>query len=142
MCVLHTTGQYTSCGNTFVISGNKTIILDPASSHILTPWDTRMTPSISWDAPGSENYTLLVVDVGQLINHGIYFNIPGNQFSNAPVRGNKNFTMARLPRFSVVAYYELFITLLNLIFLIYVHVFFLETKITSFLMVHSFCFNF
>ncbi|KAK3085031.1 hypothetical protein FSP39_023113 [Pinctada imbricata] len=72
-------GQYNSCGYIWDSGDDLSFSIDPLSMDSFTPWDTRNMPNISWIAPSSdEHYTLIVMDPGYLMAHGIYINIPGN----------------------------------------------------------------
>jgi hypothetical protein len=78
-------GSYTGCGNTWTVSESQKLVLDPTQSTVYRPWSLRNQPSMTWLADQNEMYTLIAYDAGSLINHGIYFNIPGNDVSRAEV---------------------------------------------------------
>ncbi|KAL3858432.1 hypothetical protein ACJMK2_013023 [Sinanodonta woodiana] len=76
-------GQYSACGNTYVMNGINNVAVDPLTTQPLTPWDVKMMPSIKWNSTPGEYYMLFIYDVGYYITHGIYINIQNNDIKNA-----------------------------------------------------------
>ncbi|XP_033748015.1 uncharacterized protein LOC117333014 [Pecten maximus] len=86
-------GSYSGCGHTWTTT-EKEFTVDPLSDEERSPWETRIQPSITWDAEAGKLYTLFVYDVGNNIKHGVFVNIEGGDLSIAetmlPFQGPRN----------------------------------------------------
>ncbi|XP_064613370.1 uncharacterized protein LOC135477144 [Liolophura sinensis] len=87
-------GQYYACGNDFEFEETISFTLDPLSSAKHLCWDAREMPEMTWQSSPGELFSLLVYDVPYGFIHGVYVNIPGNDFTRSevvdPYHGPKN----------------------------------------------------
>ncbi|XP_072032898.1 uncharacterized protein C56G2.4-like [Amphiura filiformis] len=75
-------GSYEACGHSYTSEGEADHTLDPINPEVLTPWQASygFTASVQGIEEPNALYTLIIVDGGFFFLHGVYVDIPGNNF--------------------------------------------------------------
>ena len=78
-------GSYKGCEHQLTYHTTREVTLDPLSTTVMTPYEVRAQPGVSWQADDNDVFTLMLYDAGYMSVNALHLNIPGSNLTEGQV---------------------------------------------------------